>query len=284
MKKIFTLSALAVLMFSCQKEVSYEDPNNPPDTGGGGANDGTKLTRVGMKAGDDSITVKYTYTTNTRISEIDLSGTLGGDAISQNSKYTRNANNIITQEIYKSSDLAALGIPQVVFDHTYDDANNRYAYSKITIAGVGVVDSIVYSYSNSRLSSVTHFASTNGTLAPARKEEYTYSGTNVATISYYDYEDQAQDFVLSLSETYEYDSKTNPLLFTSDAVVLANAMSIEAYSSLPLFYSSANYTKLTAQDTTGSYTFDRTFTYNSNNRPATATVNGGQLVYTYYYE
>lgn len=286
MKKFFTLTALAVLMFSCQKEVSYEDPNNPPDTGGGGANDGTKLTRIGIKFESDSLTINYNYDGSTRLKEVDLAGTLNGAPFTQNSSYTRNAQNIITREIYKSSVIATGGAPQLIFDYNYDNTNNRYAYAKITLPGVGVVDSIAYNYTNSRLSSLIHHANSNGSFQQVRKEEYIYSGTNVVSIKYYEYSDQAQDWALSLSENYEYDSNTNPLSFTSDAVVLANTWNLEPYSSLPIFFSSNNYQKLTGTDSTGSYTFGRQYTYNGNNRPktATSTYSGGQIQYSYYYE
>lgn len=282
MKSIFTLSALMILMASCQKEISDESGTDPGG-GGGGTGTGTRLYRIGMKSGTDSVTIDYTYNSNARMTDYKLIGTDGGQSVDETIKYVRSSWNVITQEIYKSSSLAQYGLTEVVTNHTYDDVTNTYKLSltKLNIPGYGQVsDSVVYTYdATRRLTSLIDYVNDGSGYVPSSKEEYTYSGNNVATVNYYEYDEQSGTYALDMTETYEYDNKANPLLFASEAVVL------RSISNFATFYSSNNYTKLTVSGTSGSGTITRTYTYNSNNHPLTAVSTGATTRnLTYYYQ
>ncbi|HVK96808.1 MAG TPA: hypothetical protein VM368_03270 [Flavisolibacter sp.] len=284
MKNIVTaLSALVTLfLFSCQKEVSTEDPNATP--GGGGSTTSTKLTRVVTKAGSDSITTAFTYNSANRISKITIDGASGGQKVDLRLTYERNAANIITKETYESSSLAQYFIDKIETIHTYDAAASRYRHSvtKVNLGIVIVRDSVVYTYDGSgKLTSLNEFLDDGSGYEPYAKEEYTYSGSNVATTKFYGFDDQVNNYVLDATETYEYDSKTNPVQFTADAIVLRTAISYA------FFYSANNITKRTEVVTSPSATnvTTTTYTYNSSNRPATSTTTtgSGSRTSTYYY-
>jgi hypothetical protein len=70
--------------------------------------------------------------------------------------------------------------------------------------------------------------------------------------------------MFALVETYnfEYDSKTNPLQFTSEASVLG----------MPNYYSSNNTSKINhvAASPANNFVSNITFTYNNSNRPLTS--------------
>jgi hypothetical protein len=283
MKKIFTLCALAAFLFSCQKEVSNENG------GGGPGNDststsGNKLYRQGIKSGSDSLTVDYTYNSNARITNYKMTGTQNGSSYVANLAITRNSWNIITQSTLTSPDLTSAGIDKLVINHQYDDVAATYKYSvwKISYPGLGdYADSTVYTYDASkRLVTAIEYVNDGSGYEPDNKEEYTYSGNNVATVKYSSYDATTSAYTLDGTQTYEYDSKTNPLLFTTDAVPL------KMVSNLATFFSSNNITKVTTADSTGSSSESISYTYNSNNRPVKATTTSGTTTTTirYYYQ
>lgn len=278
MKRLFTLTAIVLLLASCQKEISDESGNQP---GGGGNNTGNLLYRMGIRSGADSITIDYNYNSAGRISNYKLLGTSGGSSIDETIDYTRNSSNIITQEVYKSSSLSSYGLSQILTNHVYDDASSTYKYSitKITSSLGSVADSIVYEYDgNKRLVRQIEYVNIGSGYVEDAKEEYTYIGNNVASYKFYGYNSQTGAFELDGTESYEYDDKTNPLLFTVDAVVL------KQISNLATFFSSNNYVRRTVVQPDGSSgSATRTFTYNSNNRP-TSSVSGSGATTSYYYK
>lgn len=276
MKKLFTLSIFATLLFACQKEVSVEDPN-----GGQGGGNGTKLVRIGAKTGTDSITIDYTYNSANRIIDYKLMGTQDGTGIDEAITYTRNSANIITKEVYKSSDLARYGLTEVVTNHFHDGNKYTHSITKVTIPGVGsYTDSVVYAYdAANRVASATDWLSQGGAFTQFSKEEYDYTGANVASEKSYDFNSQTSQFDLVESSSFEYDSRINPLSFPSEAIILKTG------SRYATFYSANNYVKLTNTSSQGSGTLTRTFTYNGNNMPATGTSLGSKTTaLTFYYK
>jgi hypothetical protein len=278
MKKLIALCALTAVLFSCQKEISHEDPNSNPGTGGGtgggGSTTGTKLTRIGIKDGSDSITLDYTYTSTNKISSVKASGTENGQTAYISLSYTRNSANVITEAVVKSTDLDQYGATAKTKYTLESSSSSKYKYS-VTNATVGPmsvpVDSTVYSYdASNRLASKVYYINTGSALEIESKEEYTYTGSNVTTIKYYSYGATGQP-VLDDTETYTYDSKVNPLQFTADAPAMSLAF---LYSALATYFSANNATNVSGTNIS--------YIYNSQNKPVSASADG--VVYTFYYQ
>lgn len=276
-KLLIALSATALVMTACQKEPSFEDPNGNPGSGGGGA-PGTKLARMGVKIGADSITANFNYQGD-YISKLVQEGTINGLAQDAQIEITRNAANLITKTNTQSSVFTQLGLDSIVMHYTIEAGTNRYinGVSKYELMGEMLADSIVYSYDGSGklLSVVSYFDDGTG-YVPDTKEEYTYSGNNIATLKSYSYD--TDRFVLDETSTFEYDSKINPLLFQNDGPVLG----------MTNFYPANNITKTTvvATDPPQTSIAQNTYTYDSTNRPTSSLSTDGGITtaITYYYQ
>ncbi|MGE5518451.1 MAG: hypothetical protein ACM3VS_00905 [Candidatus Dadabacteria bacterium] len=279
--KIFVTLAiiLSVLFMSCQKEISYEDPNG---TGGTVTPTvGTQLIKIGQKSGSDTSTIQYSYNSSNRISGYVITGTSSGQQLNSTIDYVRNSSNVITQQVYKDPSLSQYGLTQVVTNYTYDASASQYKYAltQITIMGNTYKDSIAYNYdASNKLISTIDYENAGSGYAPFSKEEYSYSGSNLGSVKYYSYDDSTSNYLLDETHTFEYDSKVNPLKFVSDAPVLG----------MTTYYSANNVSKQTIVVTSPSstQTVSTTYTYNTNNMPITGvlTAGTGSAVSTYYYQ
>lgn len=277
-KLLIALSAMALVMTACQKEPSFEDPNGNPGSGGGGGTSGTKLARMGVKIGTDSITATFNYQGD-YISKLIQDGSINGQAADAQIEITRNASNLITKTNTQSSVFTQLGIDSIVMNYTIEPGTTRYikGVSRYEFFGEMVADSIIFNYDGSGklLSSISYFDDGTG-YVPDSKEEYTYSGNNIATVKSYSYD--TDRFVLDETSTLEYDAKINPLLFQNDGPVLG----------MTNFYSANNVTKTTivTVDPPQTSIATNTYTYDGTNRPtrSQSTDGGITTTVTYYYQ
>jgi hypothetical protein len=260
-----------LFFFSCKKE---KDSLN----GGGGNN--TRLLKMVGKSGSDSSVSEFTYNSSGKIVGFKLSGVDTGNPLDLRLTYVRNNSDVIQKQILKSNDLGALGLDSIVTIVNYDAGNNRYknAVSVVTLFGFAIKDSIVFQYDGTgRLTSEIDYTDAGSGMEPSSKIEYTYAGNNLASEKHYGYDNTTASFQLTDSATYEYDSKINPLQFAPDAAVL----------NMNPFYSANNITKTTyvdATDPSNNSVSNDTYTYTSQNRPATSTsVTGSNTVTTTYY-
>lgn len=284
-KLLIALSALVVTFSACQKEPSFEDPNSVPGGGGtggggGGGNNGTKLVRMGVRVGNDTLTSDYTYNASNRITLISHAGNLGGQNLVFSQKFNRSASNVITSYVLKASFLLAAGLDRDTLDtkYVYDAATSRYVHSisRYNYLGDAVADSTVFNYdATGKLTSQINFFNDGSGYFQDRKIEYTYAGNNLASVKTYEHDGTA--FQLADTETYEYDSKVNPQQSAADAVVLGMAD----------FYSANNITKRTTVvvDPPETTVTTLSYTYNTNNRPTKAVGVSGSasstVTYTY---
>jgi hypothetical protein len=258
-----------MFLFSCKKEEDFG--NNS-----GGTNP-TRLVKMVTKLGSDSSVYNFSYNSSGKITGVILSGAESGQPIDLRISYVRNASGIIQKQVLKSNEFAAVGIDSIVTIVNYDAGNNRYknAVSAFSVFGFPIRDSIVFQYDASgKMIAEIDYTDGGGGYDPSTKTEYSYSGNNVLSEKFYSYTGAAFD--LDETDTYEYDAKTNPLQFASDAVVL----------NLVPFYSANNITKTTvvASNPADNYITTETYTYNSSNRPATSTsVTGSETATTTYY-
>lgn len=260
---ILFVVCLAILT-SCQKEAELVDPANP----GGGANNpnGTQLVRIGSRVGADTLTTNITYTAAGRIHTFAQSGTVNGFAITASIRAVRNSFGVITSTVIKTNVLAQLGLDSVVVFHQYDAAASRYKYSVSTFVTAGVLqkDSTVFTYNGSgQLTMGVSYSDDGSGYEPDFKTEFTYNGANIATKKEYS-SDGTGGWDLDETVTHEYDTKTAPLSFPADAVVLDPE----------IFYSANNPVKSTTAAAGTSVVRSISYVYNAANRPVTATTSG----------
>jgi hypothetical protein len=276
-KLLIAFSAAAFVLTACQKEPSFEDPNGNP--GGGGGSTSGKLVRLGTRMGADSTTTDFTYAGDL-LSGLNQSGSANGQSAEAQVSVRRNSANVITRMVTKSDLFSQIGLDDsLVMNFNVNSANSRYVYgvSKFNFMGQPFADSTVYTYDGTGklVSAVSYFDDGTGYVTD-RKEEYTYSGSNLASTK--SYIDEGNGLTLVETTTYEYDNKTNPLHFPADAPVLG----------MSDFYPANNVTKRTvvSADPQDSGTTTATYTYNSDNRPAKSVNTDGSSSSTisYYYQ
>lgn len=267
---------LSFTFFSCQKEVDDIFSNNGNNGGGG---NGTKLVRVGTRAGTDSITTDFSYNGANRLSSISYSGTVTGIPITAQIRIVRNASNIITSTISKSNAYASVGIDSVVTNCVYDAANSRYSYLVARYAefGVAASDSSVFSYSGGKLVSSIGYHNDGSGYQIDSKDSVYYNGNNISSIKSYSY--NGSGFDLDAETKYDqYDNRISPLYFAEDAPVLG----------MSTYYSANNVVQRTMIDysTNDSQTGIFTYLYNASNRPTKAVSTDGtnSSTSTYYYQ
>lgn len=284
MKKLLTAFAIVMLFASCQKEGSFEDPTRTPGSGtNGGSTNGNRLFRIGSRVGTDSITTDYSYNSANRLVKFSQTGIVNGIFITADVYYVRNAANIITSNVIKSNALSQFGLDSVEAFHDYDPANTRYKHSitRITTLGETETDSVVFVYNAGKLTAAIDYYDdgTGSSYVPYSKEEYAYSGGNLAEIKLSYFNDATNAYELEQTVTYAYDDKTNPVQASADAVVM----------SMALYYSANNYVKSTTVQAGGGSpdVVNVAYTYTSNNQPKTAISSSSGTVTssnTYYYQ
>jgi hypothetical protein len=267
------LAILSFGLFSCQKEVKDIFSNT-----GGGVN-GTRLIKTVEKTGADSVVTVYGYNSSGKIIKADIFGVDAGQAYDLSLTYVRNSAGIIQKQILESSDFVSVGIDSIVSIVSFDAGTNRYknSVSNFSLSGIPLSDSIEFQYDVSgRLVTEIDYNDVGLGYLPSWKKEYTYNGNNLATEKYYSFDLASGNFLLDDTGTYEYDTKTNPLQFATDAPIL----------NLYPFYSANNVTKFTyvASDPADNFTSATNYTYNSSNRPITdVTTTGAEVTLTTYY-
>lgn len=266
MKSVLIAATALFLLASCQKEV--ED-----DLGGGGGVIttplGTQLLRTVTKSGADSTVNHFTYNSSGKLLSAITSGVAGGAPVDLRVFIIRNSNGIIRQHITKSMDLIAFGIDSIVTNISYDAASSRYSHSTTSISffGINITDSIVYQYDagGKLLSQIDYLDDGSGMgYLPAVKTEYSYTGANLISQKLYSYDPSSSTYVLDDTFTFQFDGSTNPLQFANEAPILG----------MTQFFSANNATKTTLvsdADPSTNFVSDVIYTYNTVNRPLTAT-------------
>ena len=268
-KNLLAFCALTALVFaSCQQDPDFTDPGTTP----GGGSDSTRLMKSVMKTGNDSTVVNFNYTAAGKVASMIYSGADQGQPLNINITLQRNASGIITKQIIKSPEFQTAGIDSIVANVNYDAAASRYKSSvtKLSLLGMNFADSIVFVYdaAGKPTSAINYAIKGTGGYVIDSKTDYTYSGNNLLSEKVYAFDPASSSYDLEETYTYEYDTKVNPLQFTSEALILGMSQS----------YSANNLTKITlvAADPADNFIQTSTYTYNSANRPRTAaSINNG---------
>lgn len=284
MRKIIALTALVLFISACQKETSYEDPaNGNGGGGGGGSTNGTKLVMLTQKRDDDTSTATFKYNSSNRIIEHVIKQTKGSISATLTATITRNSSNVITKLVLSSPELIAVGISDIIHTFYYDQSKRcKYIITKVTMQGTEFSDSTLFSYdASNRLESMIQYADGGRGYDLYSKGVLTYTGSNVSKEETF-LANGMGGYDIETTSTYEYDSKVNPLMYSDEAYAL---MFLNSY---PTFYSVNNITKKTViqADPPAMESGNVTYTYNSDNRPATATSTADGLSYIvkYFYQ
>lgn len=302
MRKVFLhLTAAMLVLSACQKEVSLEDPNAVPGTGGGGGTPGSgkRLVRAGTRLGSDSVTIDYSYNAANYLAGVAISGTSQGQPFSIQQKINRDGANAITSVVVKSPLLPVLnfGRDSLVTKFVYDASSGRYVRSltKFIYDNEDLTDSTVYGYSavGKLNSALIYFSDGSSGYFPSIKTEYSYAENNLSEMKLYDFD--GTSFTLEQINTFRHDAKVNPLSLPTEAAFLF----FEKVYPLPLnfwlqvglndFFSLNNITNMQvsyvssgdSEETVSAYT------YNGNNLPVTCIRSIDGLPFattTYFYQ
>jgi hypothetical protein len=267
---MFMLLLMGVLIASCQKEI---------DWGTGSAATNQLLVKVVAKSGaNDSTITTYTYNAQRKLIREVVVALTGGTAVQTELIITRNSAGMITQSVLKSPDLAATGIDSILT--RYYLSNNRYASGVFTLnlMGLSFTDSAVYSYdANERIISDQHLLKSSlfplPIPIPILKNVYTYSadGKNLMKQEQSAPSTPGGPLAPVSSQTYTFDTKTNPLILLNEAIILTRPDWFNANNVLTNQFASV-------ADPTQNFTLDNTYRYNAANKPDSLfSIRGGQL-------
>jgi uncharacterized lipoprotein NlpE involved in copper resistance len=282
MRKLFLAFLAAVLLLcSCKKELSLENPDSIP---GGSTTTGTGLlTRMVSVAGADSSVNDYGYDAAGHLITVNYTSTRGGN---QYTRLYRNSAGVLTKFTIKSDDLDSAGIDSIETVVTYNSAQGRYAYGIATINFSGVVytDSTVYNYDNNGalINKTTYAKAGPSNYQLYSKNDYSYNtGNNIGVEKYYTFNGTANNFDLEATYNYTYDDKVNPLQLGAEGPIVLDDVSYAGPGNANSFQFIDNV------DPTNNFSTSTTFTYNSLNKPSAGTVvedpGGGTYDLRYYY-
>jgi hypothetical protein len=268
------VAATTLLLFSCQKEVDSVNSG-----GNGGATTDALLQKIVSKSGSDSSTLEFGYNSSGKLMTLNTIDVTGGATSLTQERVERNSQGIIQKLIIKDDAYQQAGLDSVVTTIEYNAG--RYI-SKVTVIDLGIVifrDSVVLFYdAGGKVTTEKVYDDLGtGSYEENSKIDYTYSGSNMATIKQYSFDGSAYSLVVTYSYD-EYDNKVSPMNIGFDAFVFDS----------PAMFSSNNPTKSSLGDSGSSETFATSYTYNSANKPltATSTIQPGNstATATYYYQ
>src|SRR6476646_3664776 len=139
MKKLLTaLPLMALILFSCQKEVNFDDITDPGN--GGGTAPGTTgdlLIKSVAVTGTETITTIYGYDGQKRLETSVMEGSSGGMKIHNYTKYIKDASGRISQILQKVDQDGMSSDTAVNFIHYPDATTLEYDYSVNHISMMG---------------------------------------------------------------------------------------------------------------------------------------------------
>ncbi len=269
MRSMFMLLLMGMFIASCQKEI---------DWGVGGATNQLLVKVVAKSGANDSTITTYTYNAQRKLIREVVVALTGGTAVQTELIITRNSAGIITQSVLKSPGLAATGIDSILT--RYYLSNNRYASGvfSMDVMGFSFTDSAVYTYdANERIISDQHLLKSSffplPIPIPILKNVYTYSadGKNLMKQEQSAPSTPGGPLAPVSTQTYTFDTKTNPLLLLNEAIILTRPDWFNANNVLTNQFASV-------ADPTQNFTLDNTYRYNAANKPDSLfSIRGGQL-------
>jgi len=271
-KVLFLLIVVTSILSSCEKEV--DSVNN----GGNSGPADLFLQKIVSKSGSDSSTLEFGFNSSNKLMTLNTTDVTGGATSMTKERVVRDAQGIIQRLIIKDDQYQQAGLDSVVTVIGY--SSGRYIF-KVTTIDLGIVvfrDSveIIYDAGGKVVTEKIFDDLATGNYEENAKIDYTYTGDNIATIKQYSYDGSTYSLVFTY--TYdEYDNKVSPMNIGFEAFVFDS----------PAMYSVNNPTRSSISDSGSSQTFTTSYTYNSANKPvtATSTIQPGDstATATYYY-
>lgn len=296
MKKLLTvLPALVVLLFSCQKELSFDTPT---DTGTGGAGTGTTgelLVKVVAVTGTETMTTLYTYDSQKRLETTTMDGTSAGMTIHDYTKLERDAAGRISRILQKTDQNGFSSDTAVNRIHYPNTTALEYDYSVNTIgaAGFSTLDSAVYTYAGGKVISALHYLSTpllGTTPVQSSKYEFSYDGSgrvSVLKISATLSPTGGGSLTPIANETFTYGTSANYLWATNNSA--QNLLITGFPNTVNSLVNKIQVDDLT--DPSHSFTITSSYVMGADGKPtkATMTTTGGAQAnqvtnYTFYYQ
>lgn len=285
MKRLFFGAILFSILFfvSCQKEIDWGL--------GGGTTSNPLLVKIKSQTGTDTTQLEYYYDASKRIIREKTTGMSGGTNLDNDLIIKRNSSGILTTIVQKAAALLAAGIDSIETRFNYNTTTSKYSSSvfQLTIAGITVTDSAVYSYNaGGRITDDAHYLQVSGLPIPippvlSLKNYYIYSasGSNLDSVKQDAATTPGGPLSPVSSQAYTYDNKTNPLIILNEAVLLARTG----------LYNTNNATKTSVANTitpANDFTMDYTYKYNSAGKPdsayGTRTPGGAVTATKYFYQ
>lgn len=289
MKKIsLALPVLvSIILFSCQKEVSFSGGSGG-GTGGGGTT-GNTLVKTVSKTGTDSVVTIYTYNAGKKLINQTITGMQQGVDAGNEYRYYRNASGIITHYTQINPNLVVVGIDSVTTFVHYDAAASRYTstVAELSLFGFSVTDSTVLVYDAAGKvirTDVYQSIPLIGGYDLSIRVKYTYAANgNVTQLDTYDATSGTDDLVSTIK--YTFDAKTSALNVNAMFAKLSEAFAIGHGD----WVSVNNATKVEIIDVNtpaNNQTSTVTYTYNTGNRPVTGINTRGTMIDNlfYYYQ
>jgi hypothetical protein len=291
MRKIFAALPVlvSIILFSCQKEVSFNNGNGSGGGTGGGGTTGNTLVKTVAKTGTDSVVTIYTYNANKKLINQKITGMQQGVDLGNEYRYYRNASGIITTYTQINPNLVQVGIDSVTTIIHYDAVSGRYTstVAELSLFGFSVTDSteLVYDAAGKVIrTDVYQSIPLIGGYDISLRVKYTYAANgNITQLDMYDATSGTDDLATTIK--YSFDAKTSALNVNAMFAKLSEAFAIGHGD----WVSVNNATKVEIIDAAtpaNNQTSTITYTYNSNNRPSAGVNTRGSVVdnLTYYYQ
>ena len=302
MKKLLTaIPAIALLLFSCQKELSFDSSTNPGN-GNPGTGTGDLLVKTVAVTGSETMTTLYGYDSLKRLSTITIDGVTGGMQTHSYQKFERDNAGRIVRVLQKLSDIGGVPSDTAVKTIHYPNATTMdYDYS-VHVMGMSVgpglpsmqtIDSTVYQYTAGKIMSYDSYMSSSlmpGSIMMSSKYDFVYDAQNRVTDMkmYSDAANPGGPQDLMVEWNYTYGNTVNGVYVSSNA---AQNLLIHGLPNI----GSSNIDKMvmTSDDPQINVTVTTTYVLGSNGKPATGTAvstttgqqSGTQTTkYTFYYQ
>lgn len=274
---------LVVGLFSCQKEVDDIFANN----GNGGGNASGLLVKTIAVTGSDSLTTLYSYDHQNRLETITIDGFSNGMQMHTYKHFIRDGSSRIAT-IRQVMDQNGTTSDTTIETVHYPGSGMEFDYTlnAISMLGVSLIDSSVYTYSSGRMTSMESRLS-SPLIGPAplmmTKTEFAYDGSGNVTLLKM-YSDLGTGTLSPLmNQAYTYGDAVSATWISGNG-----AQNFLLYGT-PATGNKAFVTAQVDDFTTPSASFSLTASYNLDSdgklKSATITSTSGQVTnYTFYYQ
>lgn len=255
-KRTIIFFVLAIGLFACTKEKSIE----------GGVKQ-SLLMKVVAKLGTDSLVDAYGYDGGNRLISYATSIHIQGNVLLSQATFERAGSGVIQKATLSSNQ----SVSQIQYTLNYNTANSRYTSAITThmVSGQTIKDSIAFTYDAAgKIMQKEEFYDDgfSAGYVEDNKTVYTYDGDgNVIKATDYLFDETTGTYKQTAESVYEYDTRINPLRLTIEAFLVNEPERASPNNVIKMTYTDA-------ADATQNETVSTAYTYNTDNKPNTASV------------